>query len=106
MSIAIVEIVEFTGSIESADERQSNTYLIAINGDYPTSYGKPKYTFPPKPWREQFQIASYRVGSAPDWKTFFRKCTNKLNRERPFSNKLPRPLYRTKTERLLKVERA
>lgn len=89
MGIAIVEIIEFTGSITSADEADSSTYLIAVNGEYPKSYGKPKYTFPPKSWRDQYQIASYRVGSAPDWKTFFIKCTNRLDRENPFSGELP-----------------
>ena len=94
MGIAIVEIIEFTGSITSADEADSTTYLIAVNGEYPKSYGKPKYTFPPKSWREQYQIDSYYVGSAPDWKTFFQRCTNMLHEEDPLSGELPRKAIR------------
>ncbi|WP_263819332.1 hypothetical protein [Salinibacter sp.] len=94
MGLAIVEIAEFTGTIEEADEDTSSTYLVAINGEYRTSYGSPSYEFPSDNLLEEYKICSYVVGNARNWSQFYSLCTDIVEDENIFTNKLPREVIR------------
>ena len=98
MGLANVEIIRFTGSVAEADRNPCNAYLIVVDGEYPKSYGKPKYTFPPKPWIDRHLRKTYDVGSAHNWKEFFAKCTSILYREAPLSGNDSRMLIRKHLE--------
>jgi len=85
MNIGIVEVAKFTGQVAAADENVSTTYLVAVNGVYPTKYGDPNFMRLPKDWINQYKVKEFRISFSNDWKSFFSKCKNKVNSESIFT---------------------
>lgn len=80
-----VEIVEFSGEVDGADDNPIVTYLLAIDGKYKTKYSSPHYEYLPSVWRHKYQIASYKVGRFSSWKKFYSACNELLKEKEPFS---------------------
>lgn len=101
MGLAIVEIVEFTGTIEEAEEDTSSTYLVGINGEYRTSYGSPQYEFPSDYLLEEYKTKSYSVGNAKEWSDFYDLCNDIVENEELFSKDMPYEFVRKSVESYL-----
>ena len=83
--LGLIEILEFKAYVEGFRKNKSFTYLVSINGVYPTSHGKPKFSFPPKEWIDTYKIRTYEVGEVKDWKSFFSKCTDIIYEKKPLT---------------------
>lgn len=94
MGLAIVEIAEFEGTVEEASEDTSKTYLVAINGEYRTKYGKPQYEFPSRTLLEEYKVKTYTVGNSRSWSDFYDLCTDVVENKNVFTKKLPQELIR------------